>query len=223
MTADVGQMKTQFGDPANSSSLGNVRSSPYVGFALGGVVFGHSQRTHGVNFYGGIDIKFPTQTDGTNGNIVEFAGLAQLNYRHGPVSVGAGLEARDFSMPNATGFPDELLFGIPITGKVSFARGGHAFVQGGITPYVSNYAQTYVNGGSTGPSGLISTGTFNLGNSRSSYEGRIAGGRVFGHFGLRAGYIHRQVLFNTSGTSLPSSAYDFRQDLISGGVIFTLF
>lgn len=221
MTADVGQMKTQFGDPSNRGTA--VRISPYFGVGFGAVAFGHSQRTHGVNFYGGFDVKFPSQSDGANGGIMDFGGLAQVNWRRGPASVGVGIEGREFSMPSDTELPDELLFGMPISGKLSFGPGGHAYVQGGITPYFANYAQTYVNGGSTGLSGSLTSDSIKLDNTRTSYEAKVSGGYVFGHFGLRMNYTHRVALFNVTGPDYNGGALDYTQNLLSGGIILTSF
>ena len=236
-TADLGQVTTTYGDPKNGKYKEAEPSSPYGAFGLGMILFGHSQRTHGVNFSANFDAKLPfaqqypaNVTDTSNlGNPIEFGFSGLVNYRYKAVAVGAGLDVRDFLMTNDPSYssafdrPDQWLIGIPVIGKVTFGPGGRAYVQGGGTFYVSDYASTTVTDQTSGISATISNGIFALDPNRVSNELRIGGGYMFGHWGLRANYSHRDVYFMVTGVNAPEGFYDMQQNLVSGGFVLTTF
>jgi hypothetical protein len=237
MTGDFGQISTTYGSSFDSYKQVEP-SSPYVGIGLGAVLFGHSQRAHGVNFSANFDGKFPFDqtypagvTDTSNlGNPFEFGLSGLVNYRYKSVGVGVGFEARSISATDDPGYsnstferPSQWLFGVPVIGKIVFGPGSRAYVQGGGVFYAADYASTSVSDAATGLSGTISTGTFTLDSNHTSAEFRAAGGYMFGHWGLRANYSHRNVYFMVTGVNAPAGFYDMHQDMVSGGIILTTF
>ncbi len=234
ITADLGQMTTTYGNPSNSYKY-QEPSSPYVGLALGGVLYGHSERSHGLNLYGGFDMKAPfAQSAPSNagtlndtGNPFELGITGLVNWRKGPFSIGTGFEARSISMTDDPAYsgdtrPTQWLFGVPVVGKLTFGPGGRAFIQGGGTLYIASIADTLVTAPGIG-SGLISNGAFSLDNNHASGEARVSGGYMFGSFGFRGSYIHRTIYFNVTGDPAPPGFYNTQQNMISGGIILTMF
>lgn len=239
LTGDIGQVTTIYGNTARSSYKLVEPSSPYFDIGAGVSLLGKSQRTHGVSFAASFsaalpfDQNFPSSA-GNPGNAINLTFDGLISWRYKAFSISSGLEVTDVGMTDddsvqsqysgaGYGRPDEWLIGVPAIAKFTFGPAGRAFVQGGGTLYVTNYAATTFNDTATGISGVVSNGVFSLYSGQQSYLLRVSGGYMFGHWGIRGNFSNMNAYFQETGVGAPAGFYDTNLKMVSGGVIWTLF
>lgn len=227
VTADVGQQKTTYGSSYDTAYMGHTTDVGAMTFAMGGALFGHSQRLHGLNFYVGGDLTVPFSNDAAKGGSLIVGGLGQANYRFRSFTIGSGLDLHSYTFASdSTGGasrPNQLLVSVPVVAKYSFGPAGRAFVQGGGAITVTSIASNVVTD-SLGNSTVVSTAKLDLSPSHTSGDIRASAGYMFGRLGLRASYINRDAYFNASSNPTAyKSFYDFHQNSFTGGLIFSMF
>lgn len=229
-SVDGGTMSTQFGNTALKASNYAKRNSGYMNVGLG---FDYALKyyTNGSVYTGAkVDFDVPFDMSDATGNPLDFGIMGGIFGEYRGVSVGTGIEARQFSLPAQGNFfrNAQLLYGIPVLGEVHVKR---AMVQGGGTFWFGNVDGGILNNiSNTDDDGDVTVTTVNntvsmLSAKQNSYDVKFAAGyRVTDSMWLRFNYLKRQVHFDLADETGSNDPYimDFSQNQYSGGIYFDL-
>jgi hypothetical protein len=201
---DVGQTSDKFGAQPSVSGLEAVIEGQVT-------VIRPNPKKGGPSIVAGGEIRLPTDT---SNHAKEYAVFGGVMFPVGNLSIGADAQIRKILLPaanvdNQVFVRDKMeLLEIPLVVKYSFGPGKHAFIEAKGAP---EFSPRFRSAGSLAP--LPNP------NIDHGYFVRGSVGYVFGRWYAKGTYETRYFKFANNQNN-PSGLYNWRSNLISGGVGF---